>query len=107
MKLTREYFGWFHPHLKLNLNGTCFRCSDVAMRIAGYIKSIYHDKSMEGVTFSTEVISIRTMDVVNDPVVLLESGNIMHKRFIGKNISNNFEETEGYNTRMINLTWMV
>ena len=84
-----------HPHFQLNLDESCFMCSEGNLRIIGDAARKHHDKNISDNRLSITVLRCGSAAGTHGPVIFLLKGTEVNQLFTKKKLQENYGLPEG------------
>ena len=107
-----ELFVTLHPHFQLNIDETCFMCSEGSLKIIGDAERKRHDKNVSDQRMSITVLRCGSAAGTHGPVIFVMSGNKVPRTFSGNRLHKIYGLPEGScvlvndNAYMDDATWL-
>ena len=85
-----QLFVTLHPHFQLNIDETCFMCSEGSLKIIGDANRNRHDKNVSDNRLSITVLRCGSASGTHGPVIFVMSGTVVPRIFSGNKLHRNY-----------------
>ena len=95
MNMPQAEFERLAPSFQLNLDETCFLCSEGNLRVIGEKERRFHDNNMGDSRFSITVLRVGNAAGARGPIIYLAKGATVNRRFMGRKLERLYGLPEG------------